>query len=710
MMKMKNDYSVNQFTYNDVKSSVLLNHHKLGELLFARLNKHYARWSPIDCIEVQEFFLRSLSRDSRDLSTFCLKVPKDLVKTRFFQKLLQVYRKRIGFNRRYVKDYRFSNEYRKSTLLKAAQAFYESLDTPLSLQALELLKNGSPDAILQLLKLSVNPNSVIYAKNSDLFMRDYAAISFLRKYEGFDIGIDTAEQAARAWIEAEVQCKAFNHRVLSDGFSIDEKRFFFQVRKVVQRILGACPSLSNVRENLRMGPGSTTSTPSKFCSSLDKLESKLEVSPQCYLIARALFSSPENPFGFDPDEFVVVTSSRWSSVKKTALTDRPIEIPIIVDSMVQLALGSLIRGRLKRFGLDLDKQAEINGLLAKFGSLKGTLATLDLKSASDTISYSLVKLLLPKGWFDLLNASRSRMVQLPDGSNFHLHKFSAMGNGYTFELESLIFLAITLVSSGYLNPKRLPCTIGIFGDDICCPTDTANTVVNNLQLCGFQLNTEKSYITGPFRESCGQDFFLGAPVRPYFQKQELTDVTRLFTLVNGIRRFSVRSLINYGSDIRYRDVWRSLVQIIPEPYRIFGHSSLGDTVVWGNPADGVQGFWPITVRNCYSYRRRQLIRAEHRTINYSAYKGTTLIRSWLLQKNGKISQPFEKLKHFKRDISPSDLLTMVKRSGFNSDACVNPRSFRDSIQYQPKWFYTTEESETMAWVTTGNGCDCPTFI
>lgn len=708
MMKTR-DYSVNQSLTTDISLSVLIYHHQLGELLFAQLNKRFVRWSPIECTEVQEFFLKALSRDSRDLSTFCLKIPKDLVKTRFYQKLLQAYRKRIGFNRRYVKDYRFSGEYRKSALIKAALAFYEALDTPLSLKALALLQEGSNEAILQLLKLSVNPNSVIYAANSDLFMRDYAAISFLRKYEGFDIGIDTAEQAALAWIQAEIQCKAFNDRVRNDDFLLRDKRLFYQVRKVIQRILGACPSISSIRENLRMGPGSTTSTPSKFCSSLDKLESKLEVSPQCYSLARALFT-PENLFGFDPDEFVVITSSKWSSVKKTALTDRPIEIPIIVDSMVQLALGSLIRGRLKRFGLDLDKQAEINGLLAKFGSLKGTLATLDLKSASDTISYSLVKLLLPKGWFDLLNASRSRMVQLPDGSNFHLHKFSAMGNGYTFELESLIFLAITLVSSGYLLPKKLPCTIGIFGDDICCPTDTAQLVIKNLELCGFQLNTEKSYTSGPFRESCGQDFFLGAPVRPYFQKQELTDVTRLYTLVNGIRRFSVRSLIEYGSDIRYRDVWRTLVQIIPEPYRIFGHSSLGDTVIWGNPTDGVQGFWPVTVRDCYSYRRRQLIRAEHRTINYSAYKGATLIRSWLLQKNGRISQPFEKVKNFQKDIQSPGLLSMINGSGFSSDACVNPRSFRDSIQYQPKWFYTPERTENEAWVTTGNGCDCPTFL
>lgn len=694
-------YLVNSIYNLDIKLSILLNHHRRGEFLFASLNKRLAKWDPIDCTDVQDFCLRSLSRDSRDLSTFNLKVPKDLAKERFYQKLLKAYRMRIGITRRYVKDYRFSKQDRKSILYKAADEFYEALDTDLAREAQALLKEDTPESILKLVKMNVNPNSATYANNSDLFMRDYAAISFLRKYEGFEIGIDTEKQAARAWVEAEIQCRQFNNKVYNDEFSVSDKRFFFQIKKLIQRILGACPSLDSIRKNLRMGPGSTTSTPSKFCSSLDKLESIKEVSPQCCKLAQALFG-PENDFGFDAQSFVVRNASTWSSVRKTAVTDRPIEIPLLVDSMVQLALGASIRSRLKRFGLDLDAQAEVNGLLAKFGSITGKIATLDLKSASDTISYQLVKLLLPKGWFDLLDMSRSRYVKLPDGTTYRLEKFSAMGNGYTFELESLLFLAITLVASGYLYPRNKPCTIGVFGDDICCPTTSADEVKFCLELCGFTLNTEKSFVSGPFRESCGQDFFLGAPVRPYFQKKEITDVTRLYTLVNGIRRYSVRSLIDYGSDVRYRDVWQSLVQIIPEQYRIFGHSSLGDTVIWGNPADGVQGFWPITVRNCYSYRKRQLIRAEHRTINYSAYKGTTLVRAWLLQKGDKVSQKFEKHRPLSKD--------PAHWSSFNSDACVNPRSFRDSIQYEPKWYYTVDRIETEAWVTTGNGCDCPTFL
>lgn len=700
MEKMLN-YLISTTRKTDINLSILQAHHHLGELLFAQLNKRLTKWSPVDCVEVQDFCLRNLSRDSRDLSTFTLKIPKDLLKTRFYQKLLKAYRIRIGISRRYVKDYRLSSDSGKSILYETASIFFESLDTDLARKAKDLLQQDTPESILELVKLNVNPNSATYAKNSDLFMRDYAAISLLRKYEGFDIGIDTEEQAARGWVDSEIQCRQFNSKALRDDLSITEKRYFFQIRKVIQRILGPCPSLCSVRENLRMGPGSTTSTPSKFCSSLDKLESKLEVSPQCFILAKALFD-PENVFGFNTDTFVVKNASRWSSVRKTALTDRPIEIPLLVDSMVQLALGSLIRDRLKRFGLDLDVQAEINGLLAKFGSINGTLATLDLKSASDTISYQLVELLLPKGWFNLLDMCRSRYVNLPDGTTYRLEKFSAMGNGYTFELESLLFLAVTLVASGYLYPRSKPCTIGVFGDDICCPTDSAAEVTLCLQMCGFTLNTEKSFVTGPFRESCGQDFFLGAPVRPYFQKKEITDVTRLYTLVNGIRRYSVRSLINYGSDVRYRDVWFSLVQIIPEQYRIFGHSSLGDTVIWGNPEDGVQGYWPITVSSCYSYRRRQLIRAEHRTINYSAYKGTTLIRAWLLQKGSKISQKFEKFHPKKSNIG--------SWSSFNQDACMVPRSFRDSIRYQPKWYYTIDTIESETLVTTANGCDCPTFI
>lgn len=689
---------------NSALNSAIYNHYLLGVQVYAKLQKRSARWDPIDCSTVQDLCLRGLSRDFRDLSTFRLCIPKEIRGRRFYQKLLRVYRSRIGFNRVYEKGYRINKNDSHAIVLAAASDYFTAIGTPLSLKLRTLVERGDNESLSELVSTTVDPNSATYADNSDLFFRDYSAVSFLRKYEGFDIGIDTVKEAALAWIHAEKQCANFNTRVLTDDFTIQDKRFFYQVRKVIQRILGACPSLADISKNVRMGSGSTTSTPSKFCSTFDKLESNMMVSPQCYSLARGVFQYPENKFHLNVDEFVVSASSKWSTVKKTAKTDRPIEIPLLVDSMIQLSLGELIRQKLKRFGLNLNTQAEVNGLLAKYGSLYGTLATLDLQSASDTISYQLVKLLLPKGWFNLLNACRSRMVELPDGTHYHLQKFSAMGNGYTFEVESLIFLAVTLVSCGYLMPRRLPSVIGVYGDDICCPTIDAIQVTSNLELCGFKLNASKSYCHGPFRESCGQDFFRGAPVRPYFQKKEIKDVTGLFTLVNGIRSVSVRSLCYYGSDVRYRDVWRKLVQIIPEKYRIFGHSSLGDTVIWGSPADGVTGYTPVYQRSAWHYLKRWCYKAEHRTINYSAYDGTTLIHTWVLQKMSAISEPFEKRVR-RKDSSIQEALGRVF-----SPCIVLPQYFRDSINYKPKWYYQEGRDKCQAQVMTANGCDCPPFI
>lgn len=680
---------------------VIIQHNLLGTHWRAWYNRSIRRWEPIQGEVVANFVIANLCRDSRDLSTFKLKCPKEHLGSRFVQLVLKAYRSRIGHGRKYDKGVRIPPKERLPLVFDIMRKVYTAIDTPLSKHLLMLLEKGDAGSLTEIIKTKINPNSATYANNSDLFLRDYLASSLVRKYEGFDVGIDTKEQAMKAWLHAEERCLSTNRR-FRNGLDKETLRFLFQCRKLIQRILGACPSVADIRKNIRFGPGSTTSTPSKFCSSLDKLESDLKVSPQCYSLAYGIFDQ-ENAFGFDPRTFTVTVASEWASVSKTALTDRPIEIPIIIDSMIQMSLGSLVRAKLKRFGLDLDHQASKNGLLAEFGSLTGKLATIDLESASDTISYELVKFLLPRGWFNLLNSCRSRAVMLDNEHTYHLQKFSAMGNGYTFELESLIFLVITLVASGYLEPRKLPLCIGVFGDDICCPSDSASDVIHWLTECGFSINADKTFTHGPFRESCGQDFYLGAPVRPFFIKKELKDVTQLFTVVNGLRRVSVRSLNYYGSDVRYRDVWLQLVSLIPEKYRIFGHSELGDTVIWASKSDNVTGYWPFYSASCWSYRKDRIIKAEQRTINYPAYRGGSLIRTWLLQKTGRISSEFQKdkAKLSKRSSSVSSCVDKLF-----ADVATVPRVFRASSNYEPKWF--TVNSETLS--LTGNGCDCPPFI
>jgi hypothetical protein len=63
--------------------------------------------------------------------------------------------------------------------------------------------------------------------------------------------------------------------------------------------------------------------------------------------------------------------------------------------------------------------------------------------ASDTLAFEVVSWLLPNDWWWALEQCRSPVGVLPSGETIRYQKFSSMGNGYTFELESLIFWAIS---------------------------------------------------------------------------------------------------------------------------------------------------------------------------------------------------------------------------------------------------------------------------
>jgi len=99
-----------------------------------------------------------------------------------------------------------------------------------------------------------------------------------------------------------------------------------------------------------------------------------------------------------------------------------------------------------------------------------------------------------------------------------LEKFSSMGNGYTFELETVIFSAITAAVHEMVTGEaaKLHQNVFVYGDDIICKTDVSLDVIAALRWFGFSLNERKSFVSGPFRESCGGDYFNGVPVRAHF--------------------------------------------------------------------------------------------------------------------------------------------------------------------------------------------------
>jgi len=212
-------------------------------------------------------------------------------------------------------------------------------------------------------------------------------------------------------------------------------------------------------------------------------------------------------------------------VPKNAKTDRSIVVEPLLNSFFQKGVGSYIRSRLlKRSGVDLKDQT-LNQRLACKGSIDGSLATVDLSMASDCLSVELVRELLPVDWTLFLERLRTGTAEFVnehgDKEIIRLEKFSSMGNGFTFELESLIFYSLAKAVCIHLG---LPSDeVSVFGDDIIIPTLAFSCLRDTLLTAGFSINVEKSFSDGPFRESCGSDFVSGFDIRPFYAKKRINE-------------------------------------------------------------------------------------------------------------------------------------------------------------------------------------------
>ena len=221
-------------------------------------------------------------------------------------------------------------------------------------------------------------------------------------------------------------------------------------------------------------------------------------------------------------------------VDKTADTDRVIAKEPILNTYIQKGFDAEMRLRLKRVGIDLSNQ-DLNKRLAQRGSFRwfaaDTECTVDLTNASDLNCTELVRLVFPEEWFRVLNKARSKYYEL-DGEIRKYEKFTSSGNGFCFPVESLIFASI-LFACGVRN---FGTEAAVYGDDLIMKKRFYAPVIQALKALGFVPNEKKSFSEGPFRESCGGDFYAGEDIRPYTLDYELDSLSALFKFLNLTQR------------------------------------------------------------------------------------------------------------------------------------------------------------------------------
>lgn len=443
------------------------------------------------------------------------------------------------------------------SIVESVSEFLAKPDLPLTNRLNTLLKQGE---FLKVIDFQFDYSSNFSLRDFQYARQIQALVS---KQDWLDLGINTEEVAFRKFLESEELCSITNERfrsVVSADESADVSSVIYLASRKICQILGDVPNYDEL--NFSFGPGATTSVTKARSHPRVKLEAKLACSYSLLPHAEeflAEFPGWLQAHSNDSTVELHVTHGKLQFVPKSSKTQRSIVVEPTLNGFGQQGIGKHLKNRLKLFGVDLRDQTR-NQNLAREGSIEDNLSTIDLASASDTISYGLVLHLLPPDWFDFLDRFRTGTVEY-NGNVYKLQKFSSMGNSYTFELESLIFYSLSHAVCTHLGLSTKK--VSVFGDDIIIPSEATLLLKEVLSYCGFVVNSTKSFVDGPFRESCGADFLFGNDIRPFYLKDQIS-VRVLFIFHNWCIRNCEPELAQF------------ILQYIPQSFCVYGPNGFGD--------------------------------------------------------------------------------------------------------------------------------------
>lgn len=378
-----------------------------------------------------------------------------------------------------------------------------------------------------------------------------------------------ARQAAiSSFLEAEESCWKTNRRLAERSPCGRAGRILRLARKMISELIGESPqeNLEDIFELAEWGRGATSSCKGRFTQRYNKLGSDAEYTADISIYLPLLKGKWWWPEG--PER--VIPGNKIDTVPKTYKTDRTIAVEPTVNSAVQRGVGRWLQARLRRWSVDTRDQTR-NQRLARKGSVYGAWSTIDMSMASDLISRASLLELLPPDWCFFLDTLRSRSYFL-DGKWYYYGKHSSMGNGYTFELESLLFASIVKACAAIYD-RGTP-EWAVYGDDLVVPRRLDPFIRGTLRAVGFRVNRSKSFRSGLFRESCGEEFYGGVRCTPYYVRKWGETPYAFADLCNFIRT----------SGFMWTDrraAWLATFFMIPNKFRLKGCPGAPGTV-WVN--------------------------------------------------------------------------------------------------------------------------------
>lgn len=425
----------------------------------------------------------------------------------------------------------------------------------------------------------------------------YQLHALFKKLPPEEGGNVTARAAYKTFLKYESHCATYNYHNWKAAVALNNAHpyysgFLTEIRADIEKLLGSTPKIDCIYDCARHGPGTAVGHRSPAVTTFFKWSKwPYTVSPAAVPYAREAIERDPRWIGALQDSYRRVNeipmwaplceATFWESVfqltdycnygtvPKTAETDRSIGIEPTLNVYLQLGVDGVIRRKLKhRWGIDLNSQAK-NQWLATKSSITNDDATIDLKGASDCVAMQAAYILLPVAWFDLLNDLRSKNIRVRESytggvgdETYPLHKLSAMGNGFTFVVETVIFTALARYA---MRKLKMTGNLSVYGDDIILPRQAAPLLIDLLERFGFMVNEDKSFITGPFRESCGVDCLMGINIRPLFLKTRVSDVTHIWYIHNSLLELQDR--LPEFWEVSFETTIGWLKQFIPSCFR-----------------------------------------------------------------------------------------------------------------------------------------------
>jgi len=244
--------------------------------------------------------------------------------------------------------------------------------------------------------------------------------------------------------------------------------------------------------------------------------------------------------GFNYDVSSRESPSKLIAVPKTVKKPRLIASEPNQHQWIQQLMWSQIHTKLKDTpigpAIRFDSQ-DRNRSFAQKGSFDGTIATVDLSSASDRLSCKLLERLFRRniGLLERLNACRTSVIRNAINKSWDtivLKKFASQGSACTFPVQSVVYAIIA--SAVILHQKRMKPNIknikastkdiSVFGDDIAIKQytrdnrDSLELLSKCLKYFQLKVNDSKTFSgdnpLSRFRESCGFDGWNGVNIAP----------------------------------------------------------------------------------------------------------------------------------------------------------------------------------------------------